>query len=482
MASSAGQKKEEPEEEEEKATDLDELSPLKLSEQRRSEMLKTPRKMSIQNSVNKISSALQEEDGFASSSMMGSTTATHQFRINRRIEQSYLQEIQSMSDPEKPFNLGDILENINSGMQVIVDDDFSLCFKRAERRPWNFNAYLFVLWLLGVIIRYCILFPLRLLAMIFAILSALFQFWLWRKLYPNDPQKLEQWELWSLQLCVRTIIASWGAVIEYKGVPALKKPNQIYVANHSTMVDWLLLMYATPFCVVGQLHPTKPSIYWFQSVLLKSLNCIWFDRSEQKDRSLAMNRIKEHIADVSKPRLLIFPEGTCVNNEYCIQFKKGAFSIGCEICPVAIKYNKSFIDAYWISRERPFHMHLFDIMTSWAMVAEVYYLEPQTIRKGETDIDFANRCKKLIADAAGLKNVDWNGYLKHYKPSERVIDAQKKVEAEHLEKLYQQISKPQTIIDQTVGNGVVFVGNQDKSAQSKGSKKKRKSVDQDGAK
>jgi hypothetical protein len=26
--------------------------------------------------------------------------------------------------------------------------------------------------------------------------------------------------------------------------------------------------------------------------------------------------------------LLIFPEGTCVNNEYCVMFKRGAFDLG----------------------------------------------------------------------------------------------------------------------------------------------------------
>jgi len=143
------------------------------------------------------------------------------------------------------------------------------------------------------------------------------------------------------------------------------------------MLDFVLLMSYTPFSVVGQLHQTKPFISWLQLDLLKSLNCIWFDREEQKDRSLATQKIVDHIKDPNKPRLLLFPEGTCVNNEYVIQFKRGTFALDVEICPIAIKYNKTFVDAYWISRERPFHWHLFDIMTSWAMVAEVHFLEPQ---------------------------------------------------------------------------------------------------------
>jgi hypothetical protein len=32
--------------------------------------------------------------------------------------------------------------------------------------------------------------------------------------------------------------------------------------------------------------------------------------------------------------------GTCVNNEYVIQFKKGVFELGVPVNPVAIKYNK----------------------------------------------------------------------------------------------------------------------------------------------
>ena len=58
------------------------------------------------------------------------------------------------------------------------------------------------------------------------------QFWCWKKLFVNDADKLLKWELWSLQLCVQMIIASWGGVVEYFGVIAPKKKNQIYVKSH----------------------------------------------------------------------------------------------------------------------------------------------------------------------------------------------------------------------------------------------------------
>ena len=194
-------------------------APLRMSGRQSSHLQKSPRRMSIQASISRVT--LQQEE-FTSSSFVGAAaTGTQSLRINRRIEQSYLEEIQRARDPEKTFKLGDILENINSGMQVFVDDDFSLCFKRPERRSWNWNLYLFIFWCIGVVIRYLILFPLRLLAMTLATLLTMLQLWIWKKLF-SDPQQLERWELWSLQTCFRVIVASWGAVIEYKGVIASK--------------------------------------------------------------------------------------------------------------------------------------------------------------------------------------------------------------------------------------------------------------------
>ena len=68
--------------------------------------------------------------------------------------------------------------------------------------------------------------------------------------------------------------------------------------------------------------------------------------------------MKNHImGDLNTP-LLVFPEGVCVNNEYCVMFKRGAFTLGATVCPVAIKYNKFFVDAHWNSRKYSFTQHL----------------------------------------------------------------------------------------------------------------------------
>ena len=86
------------------------------------------------------------------------------------------------------------------------------------------------------------------------------------------------------------------------------------------------------------------------------------------NRDATATKIREHVSNPNSNRLLIFPEGTCVNNEYCVQFKKGAFELGAEVCPIAMKYNSIFVDAYWNSREQSFAQHLLRLMTSWAVV------------------------------------------------------------------------------------------------------------------
>lgn len=48
-------------------------------------------------------------------------------------------------------------------------------------------------------------------------------------------------------------------------------------------------------------------------------------------------RLREHVSDKNKPPILIFPEGTCINNTSVMQFKKGSFEVGGTVYPVAIK-------------------------------------------------------------------------------------------------------------------------------------------------
>lgn len=50
-----------------------------------------------------------------------------------------------------------------------------------------------------------------------------------------------------------------------------------------------------------------------------------------------LHRLKKHVSDPTNPPILIFPEGTCINNTSVMQFKKGSFDVDSVIYPVAIK-------------------------------------------------------------------------------------------------------------------------------------------------
>jgi 1-acyl-sn-glycerol-3-phosphate acyltransferase len=54
--------------------------------------------------------------------------------------------------------------------------------------------------------------------------------------------------------------------------------------------------------------------------------------------------MKKHVHTPGKSPILIFPEGTCVNNEYTVLFHKGAFELDAVVCPVAIKYGFLYLE------------------------------------------------------------------------------------------------------------------------------------------
>lgn len=138
-----------------------------------------------------------------------------------------------------------------------------------------------------------------------------------------------------IEMLAATFVFSWTGVVRYHGPRPSRRPQQVFVANHTSMIDFIVLEQSTPFAVIMQKHGGW--VGWMQSVVLASLGCIHFNRGEAADRANVAARIKRHVHDPHANPLLIFPEGTCVNNEYCVMFKKGAFELGVTVCPIAIK-------------------------------------------------------------------------------------------------------------------------------------------------
>ena len=78
--------------------------------------------------------------------------------------EDYLPSGSSINEPRGKLSLRDLLDispTLTEAAGAIVDDSFTRCFKSNPPEPWNWNIYLFPLYCFGVVVRYCILFPLR---------------------------------------------------------------------------------------------------------------------------------------------------------------------------------------------------------------------------------------------------------------------------------------------------------------------------------
>eukprot|EP01094_Clydonella_sp_ATCC50884_P022078 TRINITY_DN4998_c0_g1_i1.p1 TRINITY_DN4998_c0_g1~~TRINITY_DN4998_c0_g1_i1.p1 ORF type:complete len:492 (-),score=166.29 TRINITY_DN4998_c0_g1_i1:272-1747(-) len=385
--------------------------------------------------------------------------------LQRRLDE---QKISEFEDQETEiFELKDSMPMITEAVQVIVKDDFTQCFRQQKPKCWNWNAYLFPIWCFGVMVRYVLFLPLRFLAG--AIGVAIFALGFVIVLCLPKGELRTNYERSLLQFLMMVFVISLSGVIKYHGVRPKRGPNQIFVANHTSMIDVVILQQHMTYAVVGQQH--SGIVGFIQNYILGCLGCLWFERGEVRDRVRVAEKIKEHILDESNNPLLIFPEGTCVNNKYCVMFKKGAFELGAKVYPIAIKYNLAFCDPFWNSMKESFWYHIFKIMKAWALVCDVYYLKPQEIRPGEQPQDFALRVKEMIAKKAKLRSVPWDGYLKRLKPSTRFMRYRQKLFAAKMLRRIEEIKAertPQREEGEAAGEGEVDLAMPDGVATGKG--------------
>ncbi|KAJ3219996.1 hypothetical protein HDU67_007729 [Dinochytrium kinnereticum] len=304
----------------------------------------------------------------------------------------------------------DGLAFISYGAQAISQDEFSKCFVQKPRTRFSLELLTVPVYCLGWIFRYFFLFPYRL--SLFLTASAFF--FLMMPLVLR--LKSEPLQRWLFRFYCGAFLRSWGSQIRYHGKkPKLNSPH-LFVSNHTSVIDYIVLSaHDFPHATVAQTHGGL--IGYFEHSVLTLNGSLMFNRNEKKDRKILTQKMRKHIHNPKNVPLLIFPEGTCVNNEYTVLFHKGAFEMDAAVVPVAIKYNKQWADAYWHSKTQTFTTHILYLMTRWALVADVWYLPPEKLKKGSTSSDFANDVKAKISRQAKLKNLSWDGYFKNFAPA-----------------------------------------------------------------
>jgi len=335
----------------------------------------------------------------------------------------HLANRRSLEDMRKGFQLEDSFFFCKSGIEAMIEDGVTERFDAAELSSWNLltrsntkhefiSLRLTLLWVFGFIVRYLILFPFRAILALFAIGLMIVGTAVIGNL-PSGPFK--KWCNYRLSVtCYRIMSRAFSAVITFHNKENRANGGGICVANHTSPIDIIILGCDNCYAMVGQAQGGFMGL--IQRAMSRADHHIWFQRSESKDRLAVAKRLKEHVEDTNKLPILIFPEGTCINNTSIMMFKKGSFEVGGTIYPVAIKYDPLFADPFWNSGKQSLSKHLIMILTSWALVCDVWYLPPETQKPDETGLEFANRIKAEIAQRGGLVDLEWDGGLKRDKP------------------------------------------------------------------
>jgi len=124
---------------------------------------------------------------------------------------------------------------------------------------------------------------------------------------------------------------------EYK-----KGQSYMFVANHTSMVDIMLMLYISknPFVFVGKKELVKIPLFGF----FYKRTCILVDRKDAKSRRAVFNRAQRKLN--LGYSVCIFPEGGVPNDESIVldEFKDGAFRLAIEhqipIAPMTFLDNK----------------------------------------------------------------------------------------------------------------------------------------------
>lgn len=306
-----------------------------------------------------------------------------------------------MTKENKRTFLHDAVDIVTLSTHTLESDDFSRCFQPISRTEMDSSG---IFYIFSFIVRYFILFPIRLVLLLGVLL--IYAILISRALLYNCENKMQ----FAYVFIIKALTFILGARLTHHGEKNKLERPHIFVANHTSFIDFILLSsYKFPHACVSENHGGL--FYFLFQLILARNGSIAFKRCEKLDRALVKKKMNEHV-NKNKLPMLVFPEGTCVNNEYSVMFQKGVFELDVEICPVSIRYKRRLLDPYWNRRSHGFTLHLFYLMTRWFIEADIFWLPPIRREINETPAEFASRTKKVISEKANLRNSLWNGYLK----------------------------------------------------------------------
>ncbi|KAL6734141.1 hypothetical protein Aduo_004712 [Ancylostoma duodenale] len=328
----------------------------------------------------------------------------------------------------------DSLDFITAGIEAIIEDQVTSRFSAEQLPSWNLltrtrysfqyiNWKLSLIWFAGFLFRYLILVPIRIALFVLGMSIMVCACYLMGHVSNKRVKKFLSRHV--MLISMRIFSRSFSSIIKFHDRENRAKKGGICVANHTSPIDVMVLSCDNCYAMVGQ---KQGGILGFiEESLSRAEDHIWFERSEAGDRKKVTQRLREHVEDENKLPIIIFPEGTCINNTSVMMFKKGSFEVANTVYPIAIKYDNRLSDAFWNSSAQSYGEYMWRMMTSWATICDVWYLPPMTRLPDEDSIAFARRMKKAIAKKGGLVDLEWDGALKRAKVSSKLIQLQQKL-------------------------------------------------------
>ncbi|KAI9030631.1 hypothetical protein DFJ74DRAFT_764948 [Hyaloraphidium curvatum] len=254
-----------------------------------------------------------------------------------------------------------------------------------------------------------ILLPPRILLLLFAVFSA----WTTASLaslgLPSDdpaPGPPALWRrallsllAWHARLALLSMGVWWIRIDDRRPPGRTGRPG-IVVANHTSILDVLVLMYACdalPSFVAREGIAKVPLI----GTVARAMRCIPVGPSSPDALPVISSR-----AHGTGPPLVTFPEGTTTNGTAILPFRRGAFLPLCPVQPVLLRYPWKRYSPSWETKSPG--EWWFRLATQWSVGCRVVWLEPmEPPGEGEgTDAEraagFARAAQTRFAEELGV--------------------------------------------------------------------------------
>ncbi|XP_054169098.1 lysophosphatidylcholine acyltransferase 1-like [Oppia nitens] len=177
------------------------------------------------------------------------------------------------------------------------------------------------------------------------------------------------------------------------------KPNIIAIAPHTTFWDMISMLKLGIPAIVSRIENSRIP---FIGSIIKLSDPIYVNREDRESRSQATNDIKER---AMKGKILLFPEGTCINGNTLIQFKLGAFLPQLPVQPVVLKWDNGKHDLKsWVEEGPSLLKILYYSLSQMWINCEIIKLEPYFPNEEEklNASLFANNVQKVMCDELGV--------------------------------------------------------------------------------